>query len=202
MGQKLPFWHRTVRFFPLPGVLDGQPVVRFAIEIFHVLEDHERQDHLLERDLVHRDAAWIEMRQRIQMGAILPHDRKLRVGVLGSYETSSPRTMKYHVLLWLLDIKGVGFGGRPFLRIMQQCQKEKRQTGSRSLLSTGMGLLRVSTLTPGHFGTVTGSPASLHANAKKKAVSSPVRSSACTPTGDADASHNSYPGIFNLAVKS
>src|SRR5262249_46508409 len=77
----------------------------------------------------------------------------------------------------------VGFGRRTFSHIVQQCRKEKRQTGSRSLLNTGMGLLPVSRLTPGHFGTVTGSPASLHANVKSKAVSSPVRSSACTPTG-------------------
>jgi hypothetical protein len=84
----------------------------------------------------------------------------------------------------------VGFGQRTFSRIVQQCQKEKRLTGSRSLLNTGMGLLLVSTLTPGHFGTVIGSPASLHANVKSKAVSSPVRSSACTPTGDANESHN------------
>jgi hypothetical protein len=69
---------------------------------------------------------------------------------------------------------------------VQQCRKEKKQTGSRSLLNTGMGLLPVSTLTPGHFGTVTGSPA----NVKSKAVSSPGRSSACTPTGDANASHH------------
>jgi hypothetical protein len=60
------------------------------------------------------------------------------------------------------------------------------QTGSRSLLNTVMGLLPVSTLTHGHFGTVTGSPASLHANVKSKAVSSRVRSSVCTPTGDAN----------------
>ena len=84
----------------------------------------------------------------------------------------------------------VGFGQRSFSRIVQQCRKEKRQTGSRSLLNTGMGLLPASTLTPGHFGTVTGSPASSHANVKSKAVSSPGRSSACTPTGDANASHN------------
>jgi len=86
----------------------------------------------------------------------------------------------------------VGFGQRSFSRIVQQCRKEKRQTGSRSLLNTGMGLSPVSTLTPGHFGTVTGSPASSHANVKSKAVSSPGRSSACTPTGDANASHNPY----------
>ena len=89
-----------------------------------------------------------------------------------------------------LGCSPVGFGQRTFSRIVQQCRKEKRQTGSRSLLNTGMGLLPLSRLTPGHFGTVTGSPASLHANVKSKAVSSPVRSSACTPTGDAKALHN------------
>jgi hypothetical protein len=51
------------RFFPLPGVLDGQPVVRSVIEIFRVLEDHERQDHLLERISSIGDAVWIEMRR-------------------------------------------------------------------------------------------------------------------------------------------
>src|SRR5262249_38717771 len=84
-----------------------------------------------------------------------------------------------------LGCSPVGFGQRTFSHIVQSCVKEKRQTGSRSLLNTGMGLLPVSRLTPGHFGTVTGSPASLRANVKSKAVSSPVRSSACTPTGDA-----------------
>src|SRR5262249_19029123 len=84
-----------------------------------------------------------------------------------------------------LGCSPVGFGQRTFSRILQQCLKEKRQTGSRSLLNTGMGLLPLSRLTPGHFATVIGSPASLHANVKSKAVSSPVRSSACTPTGDA-----------------
>ena len=94
----------------------------------------------------------------------------------------------------------VGFGQRTFSRIVRQCRKEKKQTGSRSLLNTGMGLLPVSTLTPGHFGTVTGSPASLHANVKSKAVSSPVRSSACTPTGDANASHNPNSRVKLIAV--
>ena len=89
-----------------------------------------------------------------------------------------------------LGCRPVGFGRRTFSRIVQQCRKEKRQTRSRSLLNTVMGLLPVSTLTPGHFGTVTGSRASLHANVKSKAVSSTVRSSACTPTGDAKALHN------------
>src|SRR5262249_41323698 len=54
-----------------------------------------------------------------------------------------------------------------------------------------MGLLPVSTLTPGHFGTVTGSRASLLANVKSKAVSSPVRSSACIPKGNAK--HHTIP---------
>jgi hypothetical protein len=38
----------------------------------------------------------------------------------------------------------------------------------------------------------------LHANVKSKAVSSPVRSSACTPTGDANASHNPYSRVSPL----
>jgi hypothetical protein len=63
-----------------------------------------------------------------------------------------------------------------------------------------MDLLPVSTLTLGHFGTVTGSPVSLHANVKSKAVSSPVRSSACTPTGDANASHNPNSRVKLIAV--
>jgi hypothetical protein len=66
------------------------------------------------------------------------------------------------------------------------------------LLNTVMGLLPVSTLTPGHFGTVTGSRASLHANVKSKAVSSPVRSSACIPKGNANASHNPYSRVSPL----
>jgi hypothetical protein len=41
----------------------------------------------------------------------------------------------------------VGFGQRSFSRIVQQCRKEKKQTGLRSLLNTGMVLLPVSTLT-------------------------------------------------------
>src|SRR5262245_28371184 len=89
-----------------------------------------------------------------------------------------------------LGCSPVGFGRRTCSRIVQQCRNEKRQTGSRSLLNTGMGLFLVSRLTPRYFGTVTGSPASLHANVKSKAVSSPVRSSACTPIGDAKALHN------------
>jgi hypothetical protein len=81
------------------------------------------------------------------------------------------------------------------------------QTGSRSLLNTVMGLLPVSTLTHGHFGTVTGSPASLHANVKSKAVSSRVRSSVCTPTGDANnpwsrVSPNGGEGVRVLAIGS
>src|SRR6185437_14352406 len=65
-----------------------------------------------------------------------------------------------------------------------------------------MGLLPVSTLTPGHFGTVTGSPASLHANVKSKAVSSPVRSSACTRK--ATLMHHTIPslGSFRADVPS
>ena len=41
-------------------------------EIGRVVEHDQRQDHLLERDLVHGDAVLVEMRRRIDMGAILP----------------------------------------------------------------------------------------------------------------------------------
>jgi hypothetical protein len=38
-----------------------------------VVEHDQRQDHLLERDLVHGDAIFREMRRRIDMGAVLPN---------------------------------------------------------------------------------------------------------------------------------
>ena len=47
-------------------------MVRIRREIRRVVEHDQRQDHLLERDLVHRDPLLVEMRRRIDVGAVLP----------------------------------------------------------------------------------------------------------------------------------
>ena len=65
----------TVRMLPRPDVSDGQRMIRVALEERREVEDHQRQDHLFEGQLVHRDAVRIEMRRRVDMGAVLPHHR-------------------------------------------------------------------------------------------------------------------------------
>ena len=52
---------------------DGKSVVRVFGQIRGVVEHDKRQDHLLERDLVHRDPLLIEMCRRIDVRAVLPN---------------------------------------------------------------------------------------------------------------------------------
>ena len=58
--------------FPRHQVGDREGVVRVFGEIRRVVEHDQRQDHLLERDLVHGDAVLGKMRRRIDMRAVLP----------------------------------------------------------------------------------------------------------------------------------
>ena len=64
--------HAAVSALPRFEVGDREGVVRILAEIRRVVEHDERQDHLLERNLIHGDAVLGEMRRRIDMGAVLP----------------------------------------------------------------------------------------------------------------------------------
>src|ERR1700736_2896792 len=57
----------------LPGaeILERKSLARVGGEIGRRVENHERQNHLLERDFVHRNPVLRKMRGRIDMGAIL-----------------------------------------------------------------------------------------------------------------------------------
>ena len=58
--------------FPRLQIGDRESVVGVFGEKRRVVEHDQRQDHLLERDLVHGDAVLGKMRRRIDMGAVLP----------------------------------------------------------------------------------------------------------------------------------
>ena len=64
--------HAAVSALPPFEVGDREGVVRILAEIRRVVEHDERQDHLLERNLIHGDALRREMRRRIDMGPVLP----------------------------------------------------------------------------------------------------------------------------------
>jgi hypothetical protein len=58
---------------PLPSleIVDRKGVIGILGEVSRVVEHDQRQDHLFERNLVHSDAAFGEMRRRIDMRAVL-----------------------------------------------------------------------------------------------------------------------------------
>ena len=64
--------HPPCSLLPRLQVGEREGMVRILGEIRRVVEHHQRQDHLLQRDLVHGDAGLGEMRRRIDMGPVLP----------------------------------------------------------------------------------------------------------------------------------
>ena len=73
-ATKAPRGMRPCFFSQALEISDGKCVVRILREIWRIVEHDERQDHLFERDLVHRDPFLVEMRRRIDMRAVLADD--------------------------------------------------------------------------------------------------------------------------------
>ena len=64
-----------MRALPALDIGDAECVVGILAEHRSDVENHERQDHLFERNLIDGFAARIEMRRRIDMRAVLPDHR-------------------------------------------------------------------------------------------------------------------------------
>ena len=64
--------HAPVLAFPILDVVDGEGVVWFLGQQRGCVEDDERQDHLLQRNLVRDGAVLGEVGGRIDMSSVLP----------------------------------------------------------------------------------------------------------------------------------
>ena len=65
--------HAAVLRLPGEEIMKRKSVARVGGEKARKVKNHERQNHLHERNFVHRDPAVRKMRGRIDMGAILPN---------------------------------------------------------------------------------------------------------------------------------
>ncbi len=74
-GSECAGRNAPVKPFPVLDVRDAQRVIRIAFQDRREVEDDQRQDHLLERKLVEREAVRIEVRGRVDMSAVLSHHR-------------------------------------------------------------------------------------------------------------------------------
>src|SRR5262249_365040 len=63
--------HSTVPLLPRAQVVEREGMVGILRKIQRVVEYDQRQDHLLQRDLIHGDTGLGKMRRRVDMGSVL-----------------------------------------------------------------------------------------------------------------------------------
>jgi len=71
IAPKAPAGISPCSFSHFLQTLDQKPVVRILRGVFMHIDNDERQDHLLEINLIHRTQTFDEMCRRIDMGAPL-----------------------------------------------------------------------------------------------------------------------------------